>query len=254
MARIGAKSRDTIEPSVLDRLNLGTEESASLSEALAVDFGILLGHVVPSVTPEEQQRVTNAAGLGFKKRMNLAATVLVEHLGNNAAELLQQHPSDTARGWVAFVIGNSDYLSLGEKLSAVRSLADDRHFGVREWAWLALRPAIAADLTQALVWLLPWVMSESENIRRFAIEATRPRGVWSKHIQKLKESPAMGQVLLNEVMEDSSRYVQDSCGNWLNDAAKSNPQWVVDFCAQWQEKSYSVATSYIIKRGLRNVA
>lgn len=31
----------------------------------------------------------------------------------------------------------------------------------------------------------------------------------------------MGEALLNRVMEDPSRYVQNSCANWLNDAGKT---------------------------------
>lgn len=252
--RIGARSRNNIEPHILERLNSGIEQSVTLSEALVVDFGILLRHVVPDISAEAQQRVNDASGIGITKRMDLVAMVLSEHIGNNAADAFTQHPSDTVRGWAAFVIGRNEYLSLSQKLSAIYPLADDSHFSVREWAWLALRPSISKDLNLALTEFESWVKSKSENVRRFAIEATRPRGVWSKHIQALKESPEIARHLLDEVMEDSAKYVQDSCGNWLNDAAKTNPQWVIDFCAHWQEKSSSVSTKYIVKRGLRSVA
>ncbi len=252
--RTGAKSRDSIEPLVLERLNSGAEESATLSEVLAIDFGKLLRHVVPDLSADDQQLVSDASGLGITKRMDLMAMVLADHFGDDAAEALMHHSSDTVRGWAAFIIGRNEHLCLNQKLSAIFPLADDPHFCVREWAWLALRPAIAMDINQALTELGTWVRSKSENIRRFAIEATRPRGVWSKHIQILKESPEMARPLLNEVMEDPAKYVQDSCGNWLNDAAKSNPQWVSKFFGHWQEMNSSSATRYIIKRGLRNIA
>jgi 3-methyladenine DNA glycosylase AlkC len=54
-------------------------------------------------------------------------------------------------------------------------------------------------------------------------------------------------------MEDPSRYVQDSCANWLNDASKSNSEWVVNYCEQWRKKSESAAMIYIIRRALRSI-
>jgi 3-methyladenine DNA glycosylase AlkC len=77
-------------------------------------------------------------------------------------------------------------LSLEGMLDRVRPFANDEHFGVREWAWLAVRPAIAQDIERSIALLLPWAADSSANIRRFAIEVTRPRGVWSKHISALK--------------------------------------------------------------------
>ncbi|MDI9246441.1 HEAT repeat domain-containing protein [Marinobacter sp. CHS3-4] len=252
--RVGARSRDAICPELLERLNSGEEESATLSESLAIDFSVLLGHVAPGIPARDQRRMTEARGLGITKRMDLVATILADSFGVGVAESLMNHSSDTVRGWAAFVIGKDQNSSLSRKLQAIQPLANDAHFGVREWAWLALRPTISAQLTQSLEALESWVSSPSENIRRFAIEATRPRGVWSKHIAELKESPCLAQVLLDGVMNDSSRYVQDSCGNWLNDAAKSNPQWVVSYCKAWKDKSPSAATSYITRKGLRNIA
>ncbi len=251
--RKGANSRAAIDPATLKRLNLGIEESATLSEALAIDFATLLTHTMPSITSKERQLMTEAKELGVTKRMDLAAKILRQHLDKNAIENLKSHSSDTVRGWVAFIVATDNESTLLQKLSAIYPLANDSHFGVREWAWLALRPTIAENIHQSVAELEPWTHSEFENIRRFAIEITRPRGVWSKHIGELKGSPSMAQCLLENVMCDSSKYVQDSCGNWLNDAAKSNPQWVIEFCEQWKAKSSSQATAYIIKRGMRSI-
>ena len=157
------------------------------------------------------------------------------------------------RGWAAYALASDAALSLEQKLSGIRVLADDPHFCVREWAWLALRPNISLDIRHSIELLTPWVNDASENIRRFAIEATRPRGVWSKHIAELKDSPQLGEPLLNRVMEDPSRYVQNSCANWLNDAGKTQPLWVTGFCEQWQSRSQSEALTYVVRRALRNI-
>lgn len=47
--RIGATSRDTIDPTILQQLNEGTIQSATLSELLAVDFACLMRHGFPGI-------------------------------------------------------------------------------------------------------------------------------------------------------------------------------------------------------------
>lgn len=252
--RKGAASRAAIDPTVLARLNRGEEATATLSEALAVDFGVLLGVVAPELPAADRKTVADAREQGITQRMTLVASLLRERLGDDALAAWQHHPSDTVRGWVAFGIGKHPALPLTAKLEALRPFADDDHFGVREWAWLAVRDHIAAEIQAAIAWLQAWTASDSANLRRFAIESTRPRGVWAKHIPELKQTPDWGRPLLDAVMTDESRYVQDACGNWLNDAAKSNPAWVQAFCAAWRTKSDAAATRYIVKRGLRNLA
>lgn len=251
--RTGASSRDAIDISVLQQLNEGVIETATLAEALAVDFSALMASAFPHVGAEAIAQMKHDQELGITKRMEQAATILSKHLGDKIFDVLRNHSSDTVRGWAAFMLGLDESLSLEEKLVRVRPLADDSHFGVREWAWLAVRPAISQEIRKSVNLLTPWVGDSSENVRRFAIESTRPRGVWSRHISELKTSPSIGKPLLNGVMEDSSRYVQNSCANWLNDAAKSNAEWVARYCEKWSAKSGSEAVAYIIKRALRNI-
>jgi len=251
--RIGAKSRDAIDQATLQALNDGSIESATLSETLAIDFSVLIKNTFPQIDAAEIKPVADARALGITRRMHIAATVLSNMLGAEAFDILSTHPSDTVRGWAAYVLAFDASLSLDQKLSRIKVLADDPHFGVREWAWLALRSCISHDITHSIACLLPWAGDRSENIRRFSIEATRPRGVWSKHIAELKDTPQLGEPLLNRVMEDPSRYVQNSCANWLNDAGKSRPVWVTEFCEQWQNRSQSDALTYVIRRALRNI-
>jgi 3-methyladenine DNA glycosylase AlkC len=235
---------------VLDRLNAGTIETVNLAECLAVDFAILMAQVVPELAIIAKSRILPSEGI--TKRMAATGQLLLEHLGAAGVPDLAAHPSDTIRGWAAYLLAAIPDLSLEQRLDSIRPLADDHHFGVREWSWLAVRPYIAAQIDRAIPLLTPWVRDNSPNIRRFAIEVTRPRGVWCTHIPKLKENPELGLNLLEPVRADVSPYVRDSASNWLNDAAKSQPEWVKMVCERWQLESNVPETRKLCTRALRS--
>ena len=252
MKRKGAASREAIPAQVLRQLNDGVLETASLAEGLAIDFDQLLQAAAPELTARE--RATIRAADGVTKRMRQVGELLAEKFGLAGVERFASHRSDTVRGWAAYSIAATPRLSLRQRLSHIRPLADDHHFGVREWAWCALRVTVAADVPAALALLEHWAGESSANLRRFASEITRPRGVWCAHLPELKAKPQLGLSLLEPLRSDESKYVRDSVGNWLNDAAKSQPDWVRRLCQQWRQRSPTRETAYIIKRALRSLA
>lgn len=61
--------------------------------------------------------------------------------------------------------------------------------------------------------------------------------------------------ILELLYRDGSVYVQDSVANFLNDAAKDQPQWVRDLCAQWQMQAPdNAAVQRLCRRALRSVS
>jgi 3-methyladenine DNA glycosylase AlkC len=145
-------------------------------------------------------------------------------------------------------------LALPEQLDAVRRFAADPHFGVREMAWMAVRDATIRSLDEALQLLRPWVVDPDPNIRRFASELTRPRGVWCAQIERLKAEPWVGAGLLEPLRADPCRYVQNSVANWLNDASRTRPDWVEETCDRWLADSNAAETRYIVRRALRTLS
>lgn len=234
------------------QLNAGAP-AATLTECLAVDFAMLMQAVAPQVGAEAIARMRAQAGTGISRRMAMAARILIDCLGRDADAQLKTHDSDTVRGWTCFVVGALPDLSLQGRLDRIRPLADDAHFGVREWAWLALRPHLADDLEASVQALRPWVRDPSERVRRYASESLRPRGVWCAHIAALKSDPAIALPLLDPLRADPAAYVQDSVANWLNDASKDQPAWVRAVCARWLAGNPSAATERICKRALRSI-
>ena len=243
----------------LAQLNSGQDASGNLAEGLAVDFAVLMAAALPQAPTAALEKMRQAATLGISKRMVLAGEIVLDTVGRQGLESLAGHGSDTVRGWVCYALAHDHALRdraepLENLLDAVRPLADDAHFGVREWVWLAVRPHIAAQPQQAITHLAGWATASSERVRRFASESTRPRGVWCAHMNILKENPALGLPVLEPLKADPSKYVQDSVGNWLNDAAKSQPQWVRRLCEVWLAQSPGKPTEYICKRALRSLA
>jgi 3-methyladenine DNA glycosylase AlkC len=260
--RKGARSISEIPKSTIEALNRGEIASANLVEWLAIDQVKLVEYVLQSNDlsqwfPEVSERVAQLK----KPTVNTIGKAIGEAFAQRFAsgqqldvlQRLSEHPADAVRIWMAYCTSLLPAENLDTRLQAMRGFAADSHFGVREIAWMAMRPFIAAELNLALQLLSPWVYDDNEAIRRFATEATRPRGVWCAHIDALKTRPELAQHLLDPLVEDSSKYVRDSVANWLNDASKTRPDFVRAKCAAWQERYTSEAAAYTCRRALRTL-
>lgn len=242
-----------IPPEIQQALSQGVMQSATLTEGLAVDQRQLLTQVFPELSAQGVTAAEAACQLGILKRMNAMGQLLLSEFGSEGLVRCQNHHSDTVRGWACFMIGAQSGLSLQERLIAIQPLADDEHFGVREWSWMAVRPHLVQDLAASIKDLTTWTASPSENIRRFASEALRPRGVWCAHITEFKQQPALALPILSPLCADPALYVQDSVANWLNDTAKDKPAWVTHLCEQWLQDSPVDATRRICQRAMRSL-
>ena len=151
------------------------------------------------------------------------------------------------------MIGLDKSISFVDKLEAIKDFAADGNFGVREIAWMAVREDMDRNIENAIPILLAWTKDKDYNIRRFASEAIRPNGVWSKHIEKLKQQPEIALPILEALKSDSEKYVQDSVGNWLNDASKTRPDFVIEVTNKWESNNPTKETKYIIKKALRTI-
>jgi 3-methyladenine DNA glycosylase AlkC len=260
--RTGARSISEIPKNIREALNRGEIASANLVEWLAVDQQRLLEHVLSGLNLSMWLPVINARVVALK---NPSVNTRGRAIGETFADLVQtnaradvlsklrQHPADSVRIWMAYCTSALSYDNLNARLEAMRTFATDAHFGVREIAWMAMRPFITVELDLSLQLLAPWVLDRDEAIRRFATEATRPRGVWCAHIDRLKAEPELALHLLDPLVEDPSKYVRDSVANWLNDASKTRPDFVISVCARWRECYTSKEAAYTCRRALRTL-
>ena len=253
MSSVGARKQSEISAVHLAALNAGQAESRTLSEALAIDQVALCDAVLPHAPEGLRETVAAAGKLGILKRMAATGAALLKHLPPEQLDTLATHQSDTVRGWWCFALGADTTISTLDLLARAKPLANDHSFAVREWVWMALRPRLVDDLETAIELLVPWTADPAENVRRFASESLRPRGVWASHIGVFKTHPALAEPLLEPLRADPSRYVQDSVANWINDASKTAPEWAIEICQRWTEQSAAESTARIVKRALRSI-
>lgn len=175
-----------------------------------------------------------------------------KHNDKEILSIMENHNCDLVRSWAVYTIGKDETLNIEQILEKIQPFAADRHFCVREEAWVAVRHKIIENLKESIKILSRWAKNEDENIRRFASESTRPRGVWCKHIEILKENPELALSILEPLKSDKSKYVQNSVGNWLNDASKAKPEFVKDICKKWEKESDTKETKYIIKKSIKD--
>jgi 3-methyladenine DNA glycosylase AlkC len=256
-------SRVSIPQELLDRLNRGDENPATLAEWLAVDnesvaAACLPGAGLADAVPVVARVCREVQGSGVMRRLRAIGSALCETLlarddADAVYEALAAHRSSVVREWAAMTLPANPRLSLEERLRRARRFARDESMGVREIAWLSYRPFVAAEVPRTIALLEPWVRDEDPRVRRCAVESTRPRGVWCTHIPALKAEPQLGLPIVEPVRSDPDRYVQTAVANWLNDASKSEPAWVEALCSRWTRESATGETSWIVNRSLRTV-
>ena len=264
LKRKGARRIQDIPTTVLKLLNEGLIETVNLTEWLAVDHIQLVSNVFPSIGISNQEILFIKETIKTQKKSSSMNTIKLvgqqlyrlyadRNNLNFLFEKLATHPSDSLRCYAPYLIALNTQTTIEEKLNCSLSLIADKHFGVREVVWMALRTEIENDLTKAIDLMSHWAEHEDENIRRFTTEAIRPRGVWCKHIEALKEKPELALPILEKLKSDPSIYVQDSLANWLNDASKSQANFVRNLAEKWLKDSPSKETERIIKRALRTL-
>jgi len=235
-------------PERILQLSLGKSASSNLTESLKINFSMLMSELLnENVIVNEKQ--------GIIGKMKYCSELLLERLGKDHLYELKNHSSDTVRGFAIFGLAKEhSNSSVSTVLEFTRPFAKDKHFGVREWACIATKPILVKTLQQSISKLVSWTGEKDVNLRRFAVEVLRPRGVWCKHITELRQNPELGLPILEPMRYETEKYAQDSVSNWLNDASKDNPTWVNKICDKWQKESPNDKnTKRIIKRATRTI-
>ena len=210
--RKGPRSSKELDPEVVDYLNKGWTETKNLIEWLATDQLLLLKNVLEPLDKMEWYSSFKTGILAQKKpTANSNTRFIGENFGLTAdlhfiREHLASHMSDVVRCWACWA-ESLQYDDTQKLLSAIQPYAADHHFGVREVVIFSSKERLTEDLDKSIDILTGWTSSEDENIRRYAIEALRPIGVWTKKIAEFQHNPQKALPLLEPLKSDSSKYV-----------------------------------------------
>ncbi len=243
------------------RLSKGEIETVNLMEWLAADMSQLAATVAKEVTHPPLRRAIAGAGravrghtiLGRLKEFGLAIASSNLDYSEPHFRQLSTHRSDLVRQWACYAVNVPRLqVGVGDYFERTLTFAADSNMTVREAAWMAFRPHLQLSMIEGLGLLTGLASSPNENLRRFAVEVSRPRSVWGAHLDDLKRNPDLARGLLDRVKGDGSRYVQLAVGNWLNDASKTRPDWVMGVTSDWLSAG-DLNTRKIVKRGLRTL-
>lgn len=197
---------------------------------------------------------------GFKDRSQKITNALIltlpESFKESVAILLSTFPPENQEelNWSSFY-----YMPIGsyveqkgcEKSHLKEALNALYEITKRFTAEFAIRAFILAFPQETSKFLNQWVNDKNHHVRRLVSEGTRPRLPWAQALPLFKKDPTQTLALLEVLRNDSSKYVQTSVANHLNDITKDNPKRAITTLARWKKEN-NPNTNWIIKHALRS--
>ena len=114
-----------------------------------------------------------------------------------------------------------------------------------------IRPFLNYYTEETLIVMDEWSKDINTHVRRLASEGLRPRLPWAKKLDMFIENPKPVVNIIDNLKDDSSRYVQKSVANNLNDILKDNYSFGMDTIRRWS-KNAPTNRKWIIRHALRN--
>lgn len=119
----------------------------------------------------------------------------------------------------------------------------------RDTAEFAIRPFIIANYDKVEDVFKTWMRSDNAHLRRLVTEGSRPRLPWAKKLPYLRNDVQENLSLLKPFLNDSSRYVEKSVANHLNDISKDYPDKVILYLGMHLNET----SPFIVRRALRTL-
>lgn len=117
----------------------------------------------------------------------------------------------------------------------------------------AIRPYLVKYPNKTISVMTKWSKSKNSHVRRLASEGLRPRLPWAQKLDQFITDPKPIIPILNNLKDDTSKYVQKSVANCLNDILKDNINIGQKIIEKWQTDHPTKQRRWIIKHALRNL-
>lgn len=115
-----------------------------------------------------------------------------------------------------------------------------------------IRPYLETYPERTLKIMETWSVDKNKHVRRLSSEGVRPRLPWATKLDIFIKDPAPILPILENLKDDTSKYVQTSVANCINDILKDNPETAKALVADWASNA-TTARKWIIKHALRNL-
>ena len=116
----------------------------------------------------------------------------------------------------------------------------------------AIRPFLEKYPKKTIKVLLQWSKNKNKHVRRLASEGGRPRLPWASKLQQFIDNPELLLPILENLKDDSSKYIQKSVANCINDILKDNYTIGKLLINGWVTNA-TKERKWIMKHALRNL-
>ena len=117
----------------------------------------------------------------------------------------------------------------------------------------AIRPLLTNKPKETIREIIKWSKDKNVHVRRLASESVRISLPWSKKLYVAIDYFGDYKIILNNLKNDKSKFVQKSVGNNLNDLYKEFPEKANEIIREWGKNKLTKETEWIIKHGLRSI-
>jgi len=116
----------------------------------------------------------------------------------------------------------------------------------------AIRPLLKNKPKEVIKTMIKWSKDKNVHVRRLASEGVRISLPWSKKLYTAVEDFVNYKIILTNLKNDTSKFVQKSVGNNFNDLYKEFPDKATEIIKEWKKDNPTKETQWIIKHGLRS--
>jgi 3-methyladenine DNA glycosylase AlkC len=174
----------------------------------------------------------------------------IKIFGNILGPELKQETGMFSEGWWLWPVGR--YVEKHGIENVKVSLKFIKELTKRFTGEYAIRPLLEYKTKETIRTMIKWSRDENVHVRRLASEGVRIGLPWSKKLYTAIIEFENYKIILTNLKNDKSKFVQKSVGNNLNDLYKEYPEKANEIIKEWNKDNPTKETIWIINHGLRS--
>ena len=127
-----------------------------------------------------------------------------------------------------------------------------KEFTKRQTGEYAIRPLLIMHTEMTMKQMLEWSIDENVHVRRLSSEGMRINLPWAKKTAIALDYFEIFKKVLTNLKDDSSKFVQKSVGNNLNDLYKYEKELADQIISKWSKEELSKPALWVVKHGQRS--